>query len=59
MGYEENRAAKPLVIRPFRFLRIVWGNIRRWQCQRETRAILSRLSDCQLKDIGLNRRDIH
>lgn len=25
MGYEENRAAAPFAIRPFRFLRIVWG----------------------------------
>ncbi|MDJ0091273.1 DUF1127 domain-containing protein [Pantoea allii] len=58
MGYEENRAARLFTIRPFRFLRLVWGSIRRWQCQRETRAILSRLSDCQLKDIGLDRNDI-
>ncbi|WP_074180987.1 DUF1127 domain-containing protein [Pantoea sp. OXWO6B1] len=58
MEYEENRAARPFTIRPFRFLRLIWSSIRRWQCQRETRAILSRLSDCQLKDIGLDRNDI-
>ena len=59
MGYEENRVAKPFAIRPFRFVRFIWGNIRRWQYQRETRTILSRLSDVQLKDIGLNRHDIN
>jgi len=57
MGYDENRAAKPFAITPYLLLRYLWRSFRRWQLRRETRTILSRLSDSQLKDIGIDRND--
>lgn len=57
MGYEENRAGKPFAATPHTLLRYLWRGFKRWQCRRETRLILSKLSDGQLKDIGLGRDD--
>ena len=57
MGYDENRAAKPFTGTPYQLVRFVWRSYKRWQLRRETRVILSKLSDSQLKDIGLRRND--
>ncbi|WP_420901773.1 DUF1127 domain-containing protein [Pantoea agglomerans] len=38
-------------------VRYLWRSYKRWQLRRETRVILSKLSDSQLKDIGLGRND--
>ena len=55
MGYEENRAAKPFSGTPLLLIRVLWHSFKNWQLRRETRIILSRLSDKQLKDIGISR----
>ena len=55
MGYEENRAAKPFSGTPLLLIRVLWHSFKNWQLRRETRIILSRLSDTQLKDIGISR----
>lgn len=57
MGYDENRAAKPFKGTPYQLVRYLWRSYKRWQLRRETRVILSKLSDSQLKDIGLGRND--
>jgi len=57
MGYDENRAAKPFTGTPYQLVRFMWRSYKRWQLRRETRVILSKLSDSQLKDIGLRRND--
>jgi len=57
MGYDENRAAKPFAGTPYHLVRYLWRRYKRWQLRQETRAILSRLNDAQLKDIGLRRDD--
>jgi uncharacterized protein YjiS (DUF1127 family) len=57
MGYDENRAAKPFTGTPYQLVRYLWRSYKRWQLRRETRVILSKLSDSQLKDIGLGRND--
>lgn len=53
MEYDVNRAK-----RPFNIYILLW----RWLCQQgriwRTRRILSRLSDEQLRDMGLRRNDI-
>lgn len=56
MGYDENRAAKPFTGTPYQLVRYLWRSYKRWQLRRETRVILSKLSDSQLKDIGLGRK---
>ncbi|KTS27197.1 MULTISPECIES: DUF1127 domain-containing protein [Pantoea] len=58
MEYEENRSAKPFAV-SLSLFRFIWHHFRRWQCRRETRMILCRLSDSALKDIGLKRSDIN
>ncbi|MGK3144583.1 DUF1127 domain-containing protein [Pantoea sp. C2G6] len=55
MGYDENRAAKPFAVTPYHLLRLLWRSYQRWQRRRETRTILAKLSDAQLKDIGMRR----
>ncbi|UJL37054.1 DUF1127 domain-containing protein [Pantoea agglomerans] len=57
MGYDENRAAKPFTGTPYQLVRYLWRSYKRWQLRRETRVILLKLSDSQLKDIGLGRND--
>lgn len=57
MGYDENRAGKPFTGTPYTLVRYLWRSFRRWQCRHETRLILSKLSDSQLKDIGLSRNE--
>lgn len=57
MGYDENRAAKPFAGTPYHLVRYLWGRYKRWQLRRETRFILSKMSDSQLKDIGISRDD--
>jgi uncharacterized protein YjiS (DUF1127 family) len=39
-------------------LAAVYDSIKSWNEERQTRAILSNLSDSELADIGLNRYDI-
>ena len=36
-----------------------WGRIVAWNAARNTRKVLSALTDRELEDIGLIRRDIH
>ncbi|WP_337014288.1 DUF1127 domain-containing protein [Pantoea sp. AS142] len=57
MGYDENRAAKPFSGTPYHIVIKLWRSYKRWQLRRETRVILSKLSDSQLKDIGIGRND--
>lgn len=58
MGYEENAAAKPFSVTPWRLARAMVQRVRKMQQRRKTRLILSHLNDAQLKDIGLTRADI-
>lgn len=58
MGYEENCAAKPFSVTPWQLLRAAGKGFRQFLERRRTRLMLSRLSDDQLKDIGLSRSDI-
>ncbi|GME48014.1 MULTISPECIES: DUF1127 domain-containing protein [unclassified Pantoea] len=57
MGYDENCAAKPFAGTPYHLVRYLWRSYKCWQLRRETRLILSKLSDSQLKDIGISRSD--
>ncbi|MEE2944186.1 MAG: DUF1127 domain-containing protein [Pseudomonadota bacterium] len=36
-----------------------WGRVSAWNAARKTRKVLSELTDRELEDIGLIRRDIH
>ncbi|WP_313656389.1 DUF1127 domain-containing protein [Pantoea sp.] len=57
MGYDENRAAKPFAGTPYHLVRYLWRCFKRWQLRRETSVILSKLSDQQLRDIGIRRNE--
>lgn len=59
MEFEQNRAAKPFSWPLIKAIFLM--PYHRWQAQRLrscTRKILSRLSDAQLKDIGLTCEDV-
>ncbi len=53
MEFHENRSTRP-------FIAFVWiaKTLRRWYRIHRTRRILSRMSDEQLKDVGLSRYDV-
>lgn len=55
MGYEENRAGKPA---SFALLFALLRPLLQWMLRLKTKRILSRLSDAQLKDIGLTREEL-
>ncbi len=59
MEFDQNRAAKPFSVTLLDIFRDGVRAIKRWQARRETREILSHLSDAQLRDIGLTRQDIN
>ena len=59
MEFDQNRAAKPFNVTLLDIFRGGVRAIKRWQARRETREILSHLSDAQLRDIGLTRQDIN
>lgn len=59
MEFDQNRAAKPFNVTLLDIFRGGLRAIKRWQVRRETREILSHLSDAQLRDIGLTRQDIN
>ncbi|BAN94860.1 hypothetical protein E05_00940 [Plautia stali symbiont] len=54
MEFDQNRAAKPFSVTLLDIFRGGVRAIKRWQARRETREILSHLSD-----IGLTRQDIN
>lgn len=58
MEFEQNRAAKPFDVTLLDIFRGTRNVIKRWRDRRETRKILSHLSDAQLRDIGLTRHDV-
>ncbi|MBS0883780.1 DUF1127 domain-containing protein [Pantoea sp. JGM49] len=58
MEFDQNRAAKPFDVTLLDMVRGTGRAIKRWRARRETRKILSHLSDAQLRDIGLTRHDI-
>lgn len=53
MEFYENRAKQPFFV----FV-LIWRAFRKWRLQRQTRQLLCRLSDADLRDIGLSRNDI-
>lgn len=53
MEFYENRAK-----RPFFIFVLIWRAWKKWVVQRQTRHLLQRLSDAELRDIGLSRDDI-
>ena len=53
MEFYENRAK-----RPFFVFVLIWRAWKKWYALRQTRRLLRRLSDDELRDIGLNRSDI-
>lgn len=53
MEFHENRARQPFV----GFVQ-VWRFIKKWRLQQQTRRILQRMSDEQLKDVGLRRDEL-
>jgi len=58
MEFDQNRAAKPFDVTLLDIFRGARNAIKRWRDRRETRKILSHLSDAQLRDIGLSRHDV-
>ncbi|MBP2196009.1 DUF1127 domain-containing protein [Erwiniaceae bacterium L1_54_6] len=58
MEFDQNRAARPFNITLLDMLRALRQLVKSWRLRRETRRILSHLSDTQLRDIGLTRGDI-
>ncbi len=58
MEFDQNRAAKPFDVTLLDIFRGARSAVRNWRNRRETRKILSHLSDAQLRDIGLTRHDV-
>ncbi|PLR22935.1 MULTISPECIES: DUF1127 domain-containing protein [Pantoea] len=58
MEFDQNRAAKPFDVTLLDIFRGVVHMVKHWKARRETHRILSKLSDNQLRDIGLTREDI-
>lgn len=59
MEFHENLTGKPFKESPFRLMYILPYRLwRAWRLRMQTRKILSRLSDSQLKDIGLSCEDV-
>ncbi|MCA1179887.1 MULTISPECIES: DUF1127 domain-containing protein [unclassified Pantoea] len=58
MEFDQNRAARPFDVTLLDLFRGARRAMRQWRARRETRQILSQLSDAQLRDIGLTRNDI-
>ncbi|HFZ8994898.1 TPA: DUF1127 domain-containing protein [Citrobacter freundii] len=50
MEFHENRVRQPFI----GFV-LVWRFVKKWREVQQTRRILRRMSDAQLKDIGLSR----
>ena len=58
MEFDQNRAAKPFSVTLLDIMRGAARVVKHWYARRETRRILSRLSDNQLRDIGITRSDV-
>lgn len=58
MEFDQNRAAKPCAVTLLDIFRGAVMAVKKWRARRETREILSQLTDLQLRDIGLSRHDI-
>jgi uncharacterized protein YjiS (DUF1127 family) len=59
MEFNENRAAKPFADSPFHLIyKLPYRLWKAWRSRVETRKILSRLSESQLKDIGMTCEDV-
>lgn len=58
MEFDQNRAARPFNVTLLDIFRAVRQLVKAWHLRRQTRRILSHLSDTQLRDIGLTRGDI-
>lgn len=58
MEFDQNHAARPFSVTLLDLMRGAVRVVKRWHARRETRLILSRLSDNQLQDIGITRGDI-
>lgn len=53
MEFFENRPKRPFI--GFLFL---WQAFKKWRIRSQTRQVLHRLSDAQLRDVGLRREDV-
>ncbi len=58
MEFDQNRAARPFSVTLLDIFRGTVRMVKNWKARRDTRRILSRLSDNQLQDIGITRSDI-
>ena len=54
MEFHENRARQPFI----GFI-LLWHFMKKWWRVQKTRRILQRMSDKQLKDVGLRRDDVY
>ncbi|WP_449556412.1 DUF1127 domain-containing protein [Huaxiibacter chinensis] len=53
MEFNENRAKRPFIAFVW-----IWKTVKQWYRVNRTRRILNRMSDEQLKDVGLSRYDV-
>lgn len=53
MEFHENRSKRPFIAFVW-----MWKMVKNWYRVNRTRRILSRMSDEQLKDVGLSRFDV-
>ena len=59
MEFNENRAGRPFQQSPFRLMfTLPYRLLLLWWQRKQTRKILSRLSEAQLRDIGLTCEDV-
>ncbi|WP_072094405.1 DUF1127 domain-containing protein [Klebsiella sp. RIT-PI-d] len=53
MEFHENRSKQPFI-----GLTLIWQAFKQWRRQVQTRKVLQRMSDAQLRDVGLERDDV-
>jgi len=53
MEFHENRSKQPFI-----GLTLIWQAVKQWRRQVQTRKVLQRMSDAQLRDVGLERDDV-
>ena len=58
MEFDQNQPARPFSVTLLDIFRGAVRMVKHWKARRDTRRILSRLSDNQLQDIGITRGDI-
>lgn len=59
MEFNENRAARPFAASPFHLIyKLPYHLWKAWRLRVQTRRILSKLTEAQLKDIGMTCEDV-